>query len=108
MICTCVFISISILHYLKKKCLLAVVKFGKVGVKIHHSSCDIIPIHSSQVFWQSKHRGQSLLTEFSIVPSAKSMSDKVRGGIGVKSCRKTSLAFQQQFMNLTQFQLSLR
>lgn len=75
------FLSLS--SIVKKNLLLAVVRSGQIRVQRHHSSCDIIPVHSSQVLWQSEHRGQPLLAEFSIVPSAKSMSDEVCGGIGV-------------------------
>lgn len=56
---------------------------GQVRVQVHNSSCDIVPIHSSQVLWESEHRGQSLLAQFSIFPCAKTMSDEVCGSIGV-------------------------
>lgn len=88
--------------------LLAAMKFCQVRVQIHHCSCDVIPVHSSQVVWQSEHGGQSLLTQFSIVPGAQSVSDKVRGSVCVRSRRDTGLALQQEFMHLTQFQLPLR
>lgn len=66
-----------------KTLLLPVLRSGQVRVQIHHSSCDIVSVHSSQILWQSKHRGQSLLAEFSVLPSSKSVSDKVRGSVGV-------------------------
>lgn len=63
--------------------LLAAVRSGQVRVQIYHSSRYIIPVHSRQVLWQSEHRGQSLLAEFPILPSAKSVSDEVCGNVGV-------------------------
>lgn len=58
--------------------------FGQVGVEIHYSGGDVIPVHPSQVIWQRQHGSQSLLAQFSVVAGAESVSDEVRGGVGVR------------------------
>lgn len=105
--------SFSSLHVQKKKTtsnniLLAALMFRQVGVEVHYSGCDVIPVHPSQVIWQRQHGGQSLLTQFPVVAGAKSVSDEVRGTVGVKGGRDAGLPLQQEFVQLTQFQLPLR
>lgn len=75
---------------------------------MHHSGCDVVPVQPSQVLRQRQHGGQFLLTELPIVPSAKSISDKVRGSVGVKSKGGAGPASHQEFMHPTQIQPSLR
>lgn len=75
---------------------------------MHHGGCDVVPVQPSQVLWQRQHGGQFLLTELPIVPSAKSVSDKVRGSVGVKSKGGAGPASHQEFMHPAQIQLSLR
>lgn len=75
---------------------------------MHHRGCDVVPVQPNQVLRQRQHGGQFLLTELPVVPSAKSVSDKVRGSVGVKSKGGAGPASHQKFMHPTQIQLSLR
>lgn len=81
--------------------------FRQVGVEIHHSGRDVIPVHPSQVIWQRQHGGQPLLAQLSVVAGAESVSDEVRGGVCVEGGRDAGLALQQEFVQPTQFQLPL-